>query len=309
MVSSGHSPRPPNEAPLETSPENTNKSEVTTWTGQKKYTVLLYYSAVKKKVPSKKKHGRSSPVDSHPRPQAVADGTERRDCVHHVVEMDDEEFCVPDDVLEKASAAKYQMVPTKSKLRYQKELEIFTQWQTEIKGKDQSSISAVVIFNVEEYLHCLYFKTLISPGIHRDKRGCGGNSRGEQSTKKELAAVRKKKGEQEREDMPKSSEVRKKAAREKEKRRDKRGGQNTKKGIRGSERGESGAKERISDSERRDERKRRKRTGGEGGLDEKDENDREQREKKERKNNVIITGMGAISRNIERGWKNGLKGS
>jgi hypothetical protein len=40
--------------------------------------------------------------------------------------MDDEEFYVPDDVLEEASAAKYQMVPTKSKLRYQKELEIFT---------------------------------------------------------------------------------------------------------------------------------------------------------------------------------------
>jgi hypothetical protein len=53
--------------------------------------------------------------------------------------MDDEEFCVPDDVLEEASAAKYQMVPTKSKLRYQKELEIFTQWQTEkrMKGKDE----------------------------------------------------------------------------------------------------------------------------------------------------------------------------
>jgi hypothetical protein len=66
------------------------------------------------------------------------------DCAHHVVEMDDEEFCVPDDVLEEASAAKYQMVPTKSKLRYQKELEIFTQWQTEIKGKDESSISAVI---------------------------------------------------------------------------------------------------------------------------------------------------------------------
>jgi hypothetical protein len=73
----------------------------------------------------------------------------------HVVEMDDEEFCVPDDVLEEASAAKYQMVPTKSKLRYQKELEIFTQWQTEIKGKDESSISAVVIFNVEEYTVCI----------------------------------------------------------------------------------------------------------------------------------------------------------
>jgi hypothetical protein len=61
-----------------------------------------------------------------------------------VVEMDDEEFCIPDDVLEEASAAKYQMVPTKSKLRYQKELEIFTQWQTDIKGKDESSISAVI---------------------------------------------------------------------------------------------------------------------------------------------------------------------
>ncbi|KAH0810032.1 hypothetical protein GEV33_012759 [Tenebrio molitor] len=74
------------------------------------------------------------------------------DCIHVVV-MDDEEFYVLDDVLEEASAAKYQMVPTKSKLRYQKELEIFTQWQTEkrIKGKDESSISAVVLFNVEEY--------------------------------------------------------------------------------------------------------------------------------------------------------------
>jgi hypothetical protein len=70
--------------------------------------------------------------------------------------MDNEEFYVPDDVLEEASAAKYQMVPTKSKLRYQKELEIFTQWQTEkrIKGKDERSISAVVIFNVEEYTVC-----------------------------------------------------------------------------------------------------------------------------------------------------------
>jgi hypothetical protein len=52
--------------------------------------------------------------------------------------MDVEEFYVPDDVLEEASAAKYQMVSTKLKLRYQKELEIFTQWQIEkrIKGKD-----------------------------------------------------------------------------------------------------------------------------------------------------------------------------
>jgi hypothetical protein len=34
MVSSGHSPRPPNEAPLKPLLKNTNKSEVTTWTGQ-----------------------------------------------------------------------------------------------------------------------------------------------------------------------------------------------------------------------------------------------------------------------------------
>jgi hypothetical protein len=41
--------------------------------------------------------------------------------------MDVEELYVPEDVLGEASTAKYQMVPTKSKLRYQKELEIFTQ--------------------------------------------------------------------------------------------------------------------------------------------------------------------------------------
>jgi hypothetical protein len=55
-----------------------------------------------------------------------------------------EEFYVPDDVLEEASASKYQMVPTKSKLQYQKELEIFAQWQTEkrIKGKDENVMMA-----------------------------------------------------------------------------------------------------------------------------------------------------------------------
>jgi hypothetical protein len=54
--------------------------------------------------------------------------------------MNFEEFYVPEDVLDEASAAKYQMVPTKSKLRYQKELEIFTQWRTQkrIKGKDEN---------------------------------------------------------------------------------------------------------------------------------------------------------------------------
>jgi hypothetical protein len=58
--------------------------------------------------------------------------------------MDVEKLYVPDDVLEDVSAAKYQMVPTTSKLRYQKELEIFTQWQTEklIKGKDENIMMA-----------------------------------------------------------------------------------------------------------------------------------------------------------------------
>jgi hypothetical protein len=44
-------------------------------------------------------------------------------CVHvvEIVEMDDEELHVPDDVLEEASAAKYQILPKKTKLRYQSE--------------------------------------------------------------------------------------------------------------------------------------------------------------------------------------------
>jgi hypothetical protein len=40
--------------------------------------------------------------------------------------MDDEELYVPDGVLEEAIAARYQMLPKKSKLRYQKELGKFT---------------------------------------------------------------------------------------------------------------------------------------------------------------------------------------
>jgi hypothetical protein len=43
-----------------------------------------------------------------------------------IVKMDDEEFYVPDDVLEEASAARYQMLSKKSKLRYQRRLENFT---------------------------------------------------------------------------------------------------------------------------------------------------------------------------------------
>ncbi|KAJ3637591.1 hypothetical protein MTP99_001036 [Tenebrio molitor] len=106
--------------------------------------------------------------------------------------------------------------------------------------------------------------------------------------RKELVAAREKEGDQEREDMLKSSEVRKESSKiEREEgrtskegnennhdKRDEREDQNTKKGISGSERGEWGAKERISDSERGDERKRRKMAVGEGRLYEKDENDR-----------------------------------
>jgi hypothetical protein len=40
--------------------------------------------------------------------------------------MGDEEFSVPDDVLEEASVARCQMLPEKSKLCYQKEMEKFT---------------------------------------------------------------------------------------------------------------------------------------------------------------------------------------
>jgi hypothetical protein len=39
-----------------------------------------------------------------------------------IVEIDDEELYVPGDVLEEASAARYQMLPKKSKLRYKKKI-------------------------------------------------------------------------------------------------------------------------------------------------------------------------------------------
>jgi integrase len=66
----------------------------------------------------------------------------RRQHMVRAVEMDDED--VPDDVLEEASAARYQTLPKKSKLRYEKELEKFTQWQTEkrIKGVDEDVMMA-----------------------------------------------------------------------------------------------------------------------------------------------------------------------
>jgi hypothetical protein len=41
-----------------------------------------------------------------------------------IVEMDDEELYFPNDVLEAASAVRYQMLPKKSTLRYQKDLRV-----------------------------------------------------------------------------------------------------------------------------------------------------------------------------------------
>jgi hypothetical protein len=46
--------------------------------------------------------------------------------VVEIMEMDDEELYVLDDVLQEASAARYQMLPIKSKLRYQEKMEKFT---------------------------------------------------------------------------------------------------------------------------------------------------------------------------------------
>ncbi|CAH1381040.1 unnamed protein product [Tenebrio molitor] len=48
--------------------------------------------------------------------------------------MDDEEFCVPDDVLEEASAAKYQMVP---------------------RSREKTKAASARLFNVEEYTVCI----------------------------------------------------------------------------------------------------------------------------------------------------------
>jgi hypothetical protein len=61
-----------------------------------------------------------------------------------IVEMDDAELYVFDDVLTEASAARYQLLPKKSKLRYQKEFKKFTsewkpvserQWAKNDEGK------------------------------------------------------------------------------------------------------------------------------------------------------------------------------
>jgi hypothetical protein len=65
--------------------------------------------------------------------------------------MDDEEFCVPDDVLEEESAAKYQMVPTKSKLRYQKEY----LHNGRPRSREKTKAASARLFNVEEYTVCI----------------------------------------------------------------------------------------------------------------------------------------------------------
>jgi hypothetical protein len=45
-------------------------------------------------------------------------GSDRVDVVE-IMDIDGEELYVPDDVLEETGAARYQMLPKKSKLRYQ----------------------------------------------------------------------------------------------------------------------------------------------------------------------------------------------
>jgi hypothetical protein len=161
-----------------------------------------------------------------------------------------------------------------------------------------------------------------------------------------VAAVREKKGEQEREDMTKSSEVRKESSkREREERRtskeDKNPLRNSSRRRRSPNRSEKENQSKEMDKEMkitmiRDTKEEIKtlrkelaavreqngelrkelatvreemRGREEKGLAEKAdwmkrmkiiEKKMEQREKKERKNNVIITGIGAISGNIER---------
>jgi hypothetical protein len=139
-----------------------------------------------------------------------------------------------------------------------------------------------------------------------------------------VAAVREKKGEQEREDMPKSSEVRKESSkREREERRtskeDKTPLRNSSRRRRSPNRSEEENQSKEMKTtmirEIREEIKTLRkelvavreemRGREEKGLAEKADwmkrmKMMEQREKKERKNNVIITGIGAISGNIER---------
>jgi hypothetical protein len=54
--------------------------------------------------------------------------------VVEIVKMDDEDLYIPDDVLEEASAASYQMLP--KKLRYQKGSERKTMSESEVNERE-----------------------------------------------------------------------------------------------------------------------------------------------------------------------------
>jgi hypothetical protein len=157
--------------------------------------------------------------------------------------------------------------------------------------------------------------------------------------RKELAAAREKEGEQEREDMLKSSEGRKQSSkREREEGRTSKEGKNPLRNCSRTRRSPNRSEEENQRKEMDKEMKttmigemreeiktlrkelaavREEMTGREakGQLEKADwmktmkmiEEKMEQREKKERKNNVIITGIGAISGNIERGVEEWLE--
>jgi hypothetical protein len=66
--------------------------------------------------------------------------------------MDDEELYVPDDVLEEANAAGYQMLLKKSKLRYQKELEKFSKIH-KVKDGERKTMSESDVNERETFTH------------------------------------------------------------------------------------------------------------------------------------------------------------
>jgi hypothetical protein len=172
--------------------------------------------------------------------------------------------------------------------------------------------------------------------IKEDMAGIVEESR---ARRKELAAAREKEGEQEREDMLKSSEERKESSkREREQGRTSKEGKNPLRNSSRTRRSPNRSQEENQSKEMDKEMKttmiremreeiktlrkelaavREEMRGREekGQLEKADwmkrmemiEEKMEQREKKERKNNVIITGIGAISGNVERGVEQWLE--
>jgi hypothetical protein len=152
--------------------------------------------------------------------------------------------------------------------------------------------------------------------IKEDMAGIVEESR---ARRKELAAAREKEGEQEREDMLKSSEVRKESSkREREEGRTSKEGKNPLRNSSRTRRSPNRSQEENQSKEMDKEIKRtmiremreeiktlRKELAA--VREENGEEKMEQREKKERKNNVIITGIGAISGNVERGVEEWLE--